>query len=456
MINEKNIQKYIWDNKDNFSDFLVEPEFPSFANKKPWEFSPAELLYSQIIKKYVDIWNSMKEHYFFGYEVPLKKDNDTTVRADFLGILAGRNGIVVTELKKSEQTERQAYTELLAYGSHLRAIFSPMSKMDIVYLLIAPMKERIVREATINSLLYDRNEVCALIPSWEDEDLTTLKLKGWIPSFEEFNHLTAACFSESNFDVFKVTWDGLPGEWSPEKKGDNPDKYMIKRMNKVSSLASQIMEAKGIHGFVFCSQTWSELRDTGHLINGVIIGGINPYKATKNRILLNEHGLTAKEADKVDIGYIDMLTIIPELKNFAEKENTETNFLSDLSMTWPNEIIGIGFEVVDILTKSLKRDWIETSHGGFDWKTYQRIYQEDIYCHNFEIKTTGIIRELFFDYSIRDWDYIKKNGYNDHPTYYHGDIPNDLIEITNSQNYVREFLRRLFNPFYEFDLNDEE
>jgi hypothetical protein len=454
---EKEIQEYIWQNKDNFSEFFEDIKFPDLIHhEKPWDFTPSEILFNILLERYENMWNLIHGLYFFGYEVPLKKENDSTTRADFLGILEGANGIAVIELKKSKQTERQAFTELLAYGSHLRTTFAPMSKMDIVYILISPMEERIVRDATIHNIIYDRNDIFALIPSWKKDDVTTLELTPWIPTLEEVSNLVEASFSQSNFDIFKVVWDGLPGEWSPEKERDNPTECMIERLNKVSAYAAQIMEARGIHGFVFASQAWSELRDIGHLTNSIILGGINPYKATKNRFLTTEWSLKPKEADEVSIESISMLDIIPELAGNARKDNEDYNFLSDLSMTWSNEITGIGFDVVKTMTNALNRGGVQIDHGTFSWDIYQQISIEDIYCHNLDMRLTGLIRELFFEYSRIDYDYIRTNGYDDHPQYCHGEIPNDLADISTSQRYIRDFLLRLFDPLNEGAFDEGE
>jgi len=211
---EKDIQKYLWDKRKNFEDLIEKIDIPEkIKHEKPWEYTPSEIIYNILIEKYREMYEGIFNLSIFAYEVPLNKESDAAIRADFLGVLNGRNGLAVVELKKSKQTERQAFTELLAYGSHVRGVFAPMSKMDIAYILIAPMQERIVREATIQNFIYDRNEIFALIPIWQNDDLATLKLKPWIPSFEEVNALTVDCFSESNFDIFKVTWDALPGEW---------------------------------------------------------------------------------------------------------------------------------------------------------------------------------------------------------------------------------------------------
>lgn len=447
---EKDIQEYIWKRRGDFNKILQSAELPQRPDKSPWEYSPTEILYYHLIDKYKGIWEAIEGLDMFGCEVPLKKDGDSTIRADFLGILEGENGIVIVELKKSEQTERQAYTELLAYGNHIRNLFPPMCKADVVYLLIAPMKERIVREATVHTILYDHNSVCALIPSWDDDDISTLKLNLWVPTIEDICQISEGCFTEANFDVFKIAWDGLPGIWSPSEDGEEPDEEMKARLNNIASMAAQIMEEQGIHGFVYCSQGYSEHQKMLPLSNSLIIGAINPYKAAKNRILLSR-GISISDADKFDIEAINMLDIIPELSNKSKDINQETNYISFLDMSWSNIITAIGFRLVKILTTSIDRDSIETSYGGFDWETYQTILLEDSLCYNFDIFLTGLLRELFLEYSVLDWEYMKSNGSEEHPIYDHGDFPNELVDIIHSQFYVREFIKRLQNPYYRWE-----
>ena len=445
---EKDIQNYIWEHKEEFEKFLQPIEFPEKPVKSPWEYSPTEILYYHIIDKYKAIWEAVQSIDFFGCEVFLKKEGDSTIRTDFLGAFEGQNGIVIVELKKSEQTERQSYTELLAYGNHIRNLFSPMCKTDIVYLLIAPMQERIVREATIHTLLYDKNNVCALIPSWENDDISTLNLRLWIPSIEEVCQISEGCFTEANFDVFKIVWEGLPGIWSPEQEGEEPDEDMKKKLNWLSSLAIQLMEEQGIHGFAYCSQAYSDkLRDMLPLTNSLILVAINPYKATKNKVLLSE-GVDIEEANKQDICAIKMVDVIPGLKNKYFNPEKE-DILPYLDMSWSNILAHIGFNIVKMLTKSIDRDSVEIDSGCFDWDTYQKEYIEDIHCYNFDISLTGLLRELFLEYSILDWEYIKQNGYEDHPIYDSGDFPKELIDITHSQYYIREFIRRLHDPYYK-------
>lgn len=443
---EKIIQEYIWKNRNNLNKLFDEIKFPNEIKKeKPWEITPSEVIFNTIISDYKNTWLMIKDMSIFGCEVPLKKDSESTIRADFLGLFNGTNGVAIIELKKSAQAERQAFTELLGYGNHIHTVFSPMSKIDIAYILISPMKERIVRESVINNIINERNTTFALVPTWKNDDISTLKLTPWIPTLTEIDNLISAVFAESNFDLYKITWDGLFGEWSPEKEGDDPEQFMIERMNTVSTYASQIMEAKGIHGFVYCSQTYSETRSAGRLINSIIIAGLNPYKATKNRKLLKKDPtITPQKASEIDVDVFNMLDIIPELKNKYFEEDT-TNYFSDLSTTWSSEIGSIGFEVVKTLTKSLDKKNIEIDYGRFTWEHFQNNIQEDINVHNFNVRPTGIIRELYWEYSKLDYDFISHKGCKEHPLCFNNDgLPNYMIDTMACQYYFRNFIKRLF------------
>ncbi|MBW7867893.1 MAG: hypothetical protein H3C31_06160 [Brumimicrobium sp.] len=443
---EKKIQEYLWKNRERFWELIEEIDIPAKrVIDNPDTIQPADIIYNNLVEKFKDYYNDIFTLDLFGCEVPLKKDNDSTIRADFLATMDSKGGISIIELKKNKQTERQAYTELLAYGSHIRTVFSPMSKMDVNYVLISPMEERIVREATIQSFLFDNIYVFALIPEYTNDDLNTLKLKPWIPTFTEVNQVISSVFSESNFDVFKITWDALPGEWSPLNKGENPDSYMIERLNKVSEYAAQMMSEKGIHGFTYASQTWSELIDSGYLLNSLVICGLNPFKASKNRYLINDCGVKLEEASEIDISMINLLDIIPELKYNSQKINEDNNYFEDLSNSWDSTLWSIGFEVVDILTMSTNRDYIETGHGGgISWKQYQEFSREDVYCHNFDIKMSGLIKELFFGYSKVDYEFMRENGQNKHPIYSAFGVPEDFVDLIGNQYVSRGFIKRLF------------
>ncbi|BDD04460.1 hypothetical protein [Aureibacter tunicatorum] len=454
---EHEIQKYIWENKDEWEDLIIEYEFPeeyrfNENEESIYSLTPDKLIYNELLKRLKKTYDSLYGLRLFGCEVPLKKDGDSTIRADLMGVIEGNSGIALIELKKSAQTERQAYTELLAYASHLHSIFPTFSKDDITFVLISPMEERIVREATIFSFLFDEKPVFAYIPTWTDNDVKTLKLTPWIPTEEDIIHVTQSIFSQKNFEIFKVTWDKID-DWNAEK-GENPSEYMIERMNSITSYAAQLMESKGVHGFVYTSQAYPELP---FLPNALIVAGINPFKIAKDNYLIKE-GLSPYKLDSVSDDSINILQIIPELANKAKKVNEENCYLYDLITTWTNTITGIAFETVNLMTSNDDNQNFEKGWGGMTWEQYQTKMLEDALCFNFNVRATGLIRKLFVDYTREDYKYLTKYGYENHPSLSHGDIPTFIVDYLNEQHYFRNFLQRLFDPYHEIrdDLEDYE
>lgn len=110
---EKQIQNYIWEKRENFANLLEVPKFQEVKFENPTYASPSDVLYDMVIERYKKLWETMSDIGFFGCEVSLTENGQSTMRTDFLAYRYGSDGIIVIELKKSDQTARQAYTELL-------------------------------------------------------------------------------------------------------------------------------------------------------------------------------------------------------------------------------------------------------------------------------------------------------------------------------------------------------
>lgn len=446
---EKQIQNYIWEKRENFANLLEVPKFQEVKFENPTYASPSDVLYDMVIERYKKLWETMSDIGFFGCEVSLTENGQSTMRTDFLAYRYGSDGIIVIELKKSDQTARQAYTELLAYGSYLRTKFTPMSGGDIIYVLISPVGERIVEQATINTLIYDNNNVCLLVPKYEDDDINTLKLELWIPDKKVFKDLSYSCFNKENISVSKIVWESLPDEWSP-MPGEQPTPEMYKRLNKVSSIAAQLMEERGIHGFVYCAQLIPEFAKTGFDMNAIVLAGVNPYKVTREKFLSDISLKCTKElANRINKFGVSMLDIMPSLASKARAINTNENILENLEITWPSKLDEIGYEVISFLTQTFERDYVSKEHGDFTWETLLD-NDEDYLSDNLDIHLTGIFRQLFFEYARIDYEYIRTHSdkeLEEFPAYQEGGIPYEFIDMVNSQGYVRLFIERLANPF---------
>ena len=445
---EKQIQNYIWEKRENFASLLEVPKFQEVKIENPTYASPSDVLYNMVIEGYKKLWETMSDIGFFGCEVSLTENGQSTMRTDFLAYRYGSDGIIVIELKKSDQTARQAYTELLAYGSYLRTKFTPMSGGDIIYVLISPVGERIVEQATINTLIYDNNKVCLLVPKYEDDDVNTLKLELWIPDKKVFKDLSYSCFNRENISVSKIVWESLPDEWSP-MPGEQPTPEMYKRLNKVSSIAAQLMEERGIHGFVYCAQLIPEFAKTGFDMNAIVLAGVNPYKVTREKYLSDiSHKRTKELANRINKFGVSMLDIMPSLASKAHAINTNENILENLEITWPSKLDEIGYEVISFLTQTFERDYVSKEHGDFTWETLLD-NDEDYLSDNLDIHLTGIFRQLFFEYARIDYEYIRTHSdkeLEEFPAYQEGGIPYEFIDMVNSQGYVRLFIERLANP----------
>ena len=448
-MNEKDIQNYIWSKKDDFSSLLIEPTFPEFEEPSVINIKPSEILYQMVIDRYKEYWQCVKGMELWGCEVTLKEENERDMRTDFLGYTPGGNGIIVIELKKCPQTARQAFTELPAYGSFLRTTFSPSSKNDIMYLLISPMDERIVEQAAINQLVYDNNKVCILEPQIVGDDLNTLKLSLWIPNKKIFDGICEAVFMPKCIDIFKVVWENLRGDWSPEGDREYPDEHMKHRMIKVAQVAAQMMESCGLHGFVYTSQVWSESLGSGCLGNSIVIGAINPYKVAKTKFYHNEYDGEWEKCANADFGGVGMMDLIPTLKGYAKDLHDRNNYLESLAYSWGEDMMNIARYVVETMTKALSGRKVEIDKGCFDWKNLFESGDED-FSDPFDFHFTGILRDLFFRYTEIDYEYLSTCNEDDselHPYCLAGyDVPEELVDMAFSPTYARLFLKRLYNP----------
>lgn len=438
---EKQIQNYIWDHRDEFELFLDDPEFlqqVEFKNDLS-DVSAQSLIKNQINKKLEKLHSKLYGIEFIGCEVPLEQESNSTIRADFLAYFPDDTGIAVVELKKSSQTERQAFTELLAYSNHLTTLFPAMSREDSVYILISPMTTRIARDAVIQSLTFDNRQIVALIPYFVDQnDISTLKLKLWLPTDSELATFSNVAFSEDNFSVCKIVWEYSEDRWDAPK-GENPIPELVEQLNSVSAYAAQKMEESGIHGFAYCSQTWSELAEVLPYTNSLVLVGLNPYAVGGAQYLVKE-----KKAKLDEIPHpLSYLPSISELIPKGISIDGDDYVMSSLYSVWSSQLFRIGLNVVESATKTIDGKEGHIDQGFLDWGSYQRTFLEDVSCHNFLVRPTGLIRKLYDDVMNLDYDVCQDVGLNNHPI--HGDMPYLGVDYLSSHAYFRPFIIRMFN-----------
>lgn len=343
---EKEIQNHIWENRNNFPDLLIEPaglEIIEF-NEDLSNVTAQLLIKNRINSKLSNLHSKLYGLEFIGCEVPLEQNSNSTIRADFLAIFCDDTGLAVIELKKSEQTERQAFTELLAYSNHMTTLFPSMTKNDSVYILISPMETRIARDAVIQSLIFDNRDIITLIPTFSDPlNITSLKLELWIPDQTELATFSNIAFREDNFSVCKLSWEYDAERWGAAK-GEELLHSFVSQFDNISCLAAQYMEESGVHGFAYCSQLWPELSQVLPFTNSLVLVGMNPYAVGSVQHLSTEYDNYDDIPDPND--YTPHISEL--IGKLGEGELYEANIdvLSGLHRIWNSQLYRIGRQVI--------------------------------------------------------------------------------------------------------------
>ena len=440
---EKEIQDYLWKERERWEGLILDlPEIPIFdLSVREYDVSPEKIFYNQVVKNLQALHIKASCADIFANETPLSKEGANTMRVDLLSTFLDDTSIGIIELKKSKQTERQAFTELLAYSNYITSLFPGSTKTDVFLMLIAPMETQIVKEALIQCLLFDKRSIVAFIPEFKDEnDLTSLRLKPWIPSMADVAAFTHTSFNEKNLSVCKVVWKYSQGIWDAAK-GQNPEHSMVEHLNHVSAIAAQIMEKNGIHGFAYCSQLWAELAEALPFTNSLVLVGINPY-AVASANCLSKMGVEKADLPH-PLSHIEKLeNVIPGLTSSRGYSGDEYGRLYSLYSVWDSNLFRVAKEAVDLSIMVVDGSTPQTDQGFMSWDEYQRQMVEDVLCHNFSVRPTGVFRELYCEVTKHDYAFSAKNAAENHPIL--GDLYHLSVETLTSHNFFRKFLNRMF------------
>jgi hypothetical protein len=440
---EKEIQDKIWERGRNIGD-LIEERI-SF-NREGYQddlsgLTPENIMMNLISTRLEKAYEKFKSVYLVGKEVALTKRLDSPIRADFIGIPEGSNGFCIVELKKSAQTERESFTELLGYSNHFVDIFPTLTKADVLLCLITPVENRIVKEAYLCSLLFDKKMIVMLIPVFPDGTLDSILLKPWIPQLDDIINIQKTFFLQKNFSVFKVNWENVPGYWNPETERYSSSE-MINRMNCVSTIAAQLMEEQSIHGFVYSSQTWTELKDALPYTNSLVIVGLNPFSIAGNQLDLTNNNPSGYNEYQLSMSH-RLSDFIPSLGKFEKEE--ESNFVTErfenLHTCWEENLSRIGLEVANFALSHYNGGTHGVSYSSFSWKIYQEEMLEHVLCDNYDLKTTGLIREIYFEAILSDYSFERGN----HPVL--GDFHKYAVDYASSHDSFFTFLNRMLHEY---------
>lgn len=455
---EKDIQEYIWKHRENWSDLIEEINFPelySFEGEDgPEKITAEKLVHNITITRLISIYEDVKYLDLFGCEVPLGKKGRGRIRADFLASHEGTPGIFIIELKKADYSEREAFTELMAYAYSLNAIFPSSCTDDVKYVLIAPAETKTLKAAFLQALIFENKRVCLLQPYFGDpNDINTLSLQPFIPTATDISLFSNRAFKKRNFDVEVTCWTEITGYWNSGKS--NPGQYQKERMVDLTTYAAQMMEAKKIHGFVYAQQSWPEIQMP--YPNKLVFVVLNPYKIASDNYI-KQHLPDMPDHKIPDIysvqDTVNLSDILDGLKKNHAELHEDWNYFASYAHLWGSHMMSLGQQVLEEVNINKKGEQIDidTASGGtFDYYEVSQI--ENIFTSNFPVRPTGIVRELYSE--MTRLDYIHWNKFDFHPHY--GDSFGWARENLESHMLFTTFLSRLFNSsFDEPDEDDED
>lgn len=382
---ENEFRDYLFDNhKESIHELIV-----GRKDAVVWQgdgFPPISFLLQQIAEKKINsILDDLESLILTARELRLVKKNDSTTRIDLFGN-SERGGLTIIELKKSKQTERQAYTELLAYANHFCSVFPGLREGAINSILIAPMETRTVKDAFTQELLNNNKSCAALTPKQENGKVS---LEVYYPDESYYHWFENNMLDDQSMITVAIAFQTIEG-WI-DLDTDNDGKvtcYSKDALNTVSNTISHKLEAEGLHTLVYASQKWGEIGQLFPYPNVIYVVAINPFSSFRTGFSEEVEFGNSKQGRLSEIQSIyDQLS-----ENDREfwVENLESSF-HDFTIRTVKDEFNKCFE-----NQSNKNVSFEISLP--DWYGLKTSMIDAVCTHNLDIYQTGLLREIYMKY----------------------------------------------------------
>ncbi len=421
---ENQIRDKIFDeNKDSFSDLIIGRRDPIKWDST--DFPPVKVLLQQMTEgKINSILDSISNLTLSCKELRLEKTQGSTTRVDLFGHAEG-SGIVIIELKKSHQTERQSFTELLAYSNHFCTIFPGLSEPQITSILVAPMESRTIRDAYVQELLLNNKCTLALIPSVDNGNIN---LKVYYPENSYYDWYENNVFDDDSMGVIALSFPEVEGwiDLDKENNGVIPD-HSRSALNTLSNSISHKLESENIHSIVYAAQQWGEIGILFPNPNTIYIVYINPFAHFRTSILDECVVGDAEEGRLSEVQYV-----------FDQIEDSQKDYFFEfLESDYSDRVIMNVKRAIDGCLMSTGDEKIEYEVSLPSWGGIKTNMLNSVFTHNLEIYQTGLIASVYNSYI----KFIYDKGFDE--LYYSDDLPKYSYKTLRDFLPVWEILRRL-------------
>lgn len=361
---ENEIRDYIFKNYATNLHSLILDKKLKFQKKRNKIVNLSTIIKNKVETKIKYLINELENLEIDKKEVSLCKTGEATIRADLIGhLIDGRYCTVIIELKKSNQTARQAFTELLAYNNYFCSRFPPLNQKQIFSILISPIK-RTIKDAYIQELLFNDNSILLLEP--EDETFEkSQKLKVIYPTSNDYKYFSNKLLNDDQFSTLTISFFNIDGFIDTnEKENNQPNDYTVKNMDTITQTIALELEKNGLHGIVYATQSWKEIYESGLIIypNTINVCVLNPFNFS---YLINEN----KDEDIID---------------WTTNINFDSHFCK------------VVLDIFDFLTNKTRYEGYEISFPNFKGLKENPI--ESSYIHTHHGYATGLIRDIYVEH----------------------------------------------------------
>jgi hypothetical protein len=391
------------------------------------EFPPIHFLLQQRAEKKINkILDNIKYLILSAKELRLEKEGDSTTRVDLFGN-SECTGLTIIELKKSKQTERQAFTELLAYANHFCFIFPGLKETAITSILIAPMETRTVRDAYVQELITNDKNVLALVP---EEENGIIQLRVYYPNKSYYQWFENNLLNDESLKTVAISFSVIEGWIDTDFNSDDreiPD-YSRNALNAISSSISHKLEACGIHSLVYSSQKWGEIAQIFPYPNTIYIAAINPFASFRTSI--HKDGV---QGDSEQGRLNDVQSIYDQLSNDDGKEA----WLELMESHFEENLTDIVIKEFELCFKNKNKSQIDREVSYPSWYGIKTNIIAAACVHNLDIFLTGLLREIYLEYVTYAYES------NENSIVHNDDLPKYSYAMLRNFLFVWYILERL-------------
>jgi hypothetical protein len=383
--------------ENEFRDFLFENHSKNFSSiivgrREPisWpgeDFPPIHILLQQRAEKRInETLDNLEDMTLAARELRLTKETDSTTRIDLVGNSESA-GLTIIELKKSKQTERQAFSELLAYANHFCTVFPGLKESSLTSILVAPMETRTIRDAYAQELVSNNKCIISLIPEYENG---IAKLSVYYPDPSYYKWFENNLLDDRSIITVALAFPEIKGWIDLEADQQGMPKHTAKALNTITSSISNILEANGYHSMCYSTQPWGEIAQGLKLPfpNVIYVAAVNPFTSFRTEITEDEISGNSQ------IGRLAEIQAIHDQLSTSEKEF----WIETIESNFHNRLIRLVRNEFQKLLKNKNQDKIRFEISLPEWYGLKTSMINSVTVNHGDIYLSGLLREIHSEY----------------------------------------------------------